>query len=413
MIRIRQMFDAPVLDNIPQEITSQINRLGLEKRITPGQKVAIACSSRGIANYSTIVESAVRSLQGLGLDPFIIPAMGSHGAATAEGQKRVLEHAGITEKKMGVPIRSSLEAIQIGETEDRIPVFLDKLASEADFIVPINRIRSHTDFESEIESGLMKIIAIGLGKQKGAATYHQACFNFGYPRVIQTVARKILESGRIQFGVGIVENGLSQTAKITVLKANGLEDGEKVLLWEAKRMEPTLPFEDVDILIIDKMGKDISGGGIDPKVVGRFYMPLLEKEPESPRVKRIILCDLTVQSEGNAVGLGLADFVTKRLVNKMDMEATYINAITGGSPEHAKIPLAVPDDRKAIELAAGSIGLISPEKLKLMRIESTKHLREVDVSEAYQEDISKRSDLEIAAPGRPMVFDQASNLTPF
>ncbi|NIS72511.1 MAG: DUF2088 domain-containing protein, partial [Proteobacteria bacterium] len=174
MIRIRQSFEARILDDIPREIATQIDRLEVEKRIKPGQTVAVACSSRGIANYSAIVEATVRSLQDLELEPFIIPAMGSHGASTAEGQKRVLEHCGISEETMGVPIRSSLEVTQIGETAEQVPVFLDKMASEADYIVPINRIKSHTDFEYEIESGLMKMMAIGLGKQKGAAIYHQA-----------------------------------------------------------------------------------------------------------------------------------------------------------------------------------------------------------------------------------------------
>ena len=413
MIRIRQKFETPVLEDIPGEITSQVNRLGLEKRVRQGQTVAVACSSRGIANYSLIVEATVRSLQRLGLEPFIIPAIGSHGAATAEGQKRVLEHTGISEQKMGVPIRSSLEIVQIGEIEDHIPVFLDKLASEADYIVPVNRIKSHTDFEFEIESGLMKMIVIGLGKQKGAARYHQAFFNYGYPRIILTVARRIVESGRILFGVGIVENGYCQTAEIGVLGPEELEEREKALLKEAKRLEPHLPFEEVDILIIDEMGKNISGAGIDTKVVGRIDMPLLEKEPEAPRVKRIIICDLTDDSDGNAVGLGMADFVTQRLVDKMDRDATYINAITGGDPEHAKIPLTLKNDREAIEVAATSIGLVAPEDLRIMRIKNTKHLGEVDISEAFKRELSKRNDLEIISQGKPMPFDEAFNLEPF
>lgn len=413
MIRISQKFETPILEDIPQEIASQVNRLRLEKKIKRGQTVAVACSSRGIANYSAIVEATVHSLHQLELEPFIIPAMGSHGAATAEGQKRVLEHFGISEENMGVTIRSSLEVVQIGETEDDIPVLLDKLASEADYIVPINRIKSHTDFEYEIESGLMKMMAIGLGKQKGAATYHQAFFNYGYPRIILTVARKVLQSGRILFGVGTVENGYCQTARIGVLGPEEMEEREKDLLKEAKSFEPHLPFENVDILIIDEMGKDISGAGIDTKVVGRIYMPLLEKEPETPKVKRIIVCDLTKNSEGNAVGVGMADFVTKRLVDKVDIDATYINAITGGDPEHAKIPLTLKNDREAIDVAAESIGLIDRGGLRIMRIKDTKHLGEVDISQAYRKELSKRKDLEIIGEEKPMVFDQEGNLEPF
>ncbi len=413
MIRIRQTFEARILEDISGEISTQIARLELEKRVKKGQTVAVACSSRGIANYGDIVEATVRSLQELEFKPFIIPAMGSHGAATAEGQKRVLEHHGISESRMGVPIRSSLEVIQIGETEEGVPVFLDKVASEADYIVPVNRIKSHTDFEYEIESGLMKMIAIGLGKQHGAAVYHQACFNHGFPSVILAVARKILESGRILFGVGIVENGNCQTAKIGVLAPENLEEKEKHLLNEAKRLEPRLPFEDVDMLIIDEMGKDISGSGIDTKVVGRIHMPLLAEEPKTPRVKRIIVTDLTENSDGNAVGIGMADFVPKRLVKKVDYDATYINAITGGDPEHAKIPLTLENDRETIEVAAKSVGMIPPESLRIMRIKSTKHLRVVDISTAYKEELGKRKDLEIVSEGRPMTFDKDGNLERF
>ncbi len=413
MIRIRQRFEARVLEDISQEISSQVNSLKLGKRIKPGQTVAVACSSRGIANYGDIVEATVRSLQGLGLEPFIIPAMGSHGASTAEGQKRVLEHYGISEARMGVPIRSSLEVIHIGEIGEGVPILLDKVASEADYIVPVNRIKSHTDFEYEIESGLMKMIVIGLGKQKGATAYHQAFFDYGYPRIIVAVGRKILQSERILFGVGIVENGYCQTARIRVLGPENLEAGEKDLLREAKRLEPRLPFEDVDILIIDKMGKDISGSGMDTKVIGRIHMPLFTEEPKAPRVKRIIVRDLTENSEGNAVGIGMADFVPKRLVEKVDREATYINAITGGDPEHAKIPLTLKNDREAIEVAARSVGLTPPESLRMMRIQSTKHLAEVDVATAYKGELGKRKDLEIITEARPMTFDQEGNLEPF
>lgn len=413
MIRVRQKLEAPILQDIPQEIALQVNRLRLEKKVKRGQTAAVACGSRGIANYSAIIEATVRSLQGLGLEPFIIPAMGSHGAATAEGQKKVLENSGISEEKMGVPIRSSLETMQIGEIEGHIPVLLDKMASEADYIVLINRIRSHTDFEYEIESGLIKMMTIGLGKQKGAAIYHQAFYKYGYPRIILAAARNILHSGRILFGVATLENGYFQTAKIGVLGPEEFEDREKELLKIAKRLEPRLPFEDVDILIIDEMGKDISGTGIDTKVVGRIYMPLLAKEPETPRIKRIIICDLTESSEGNAIGVGIADFVTERLVEKVNREATYINAITGGDLERVRIPLTLKNVRKAVDVAAESVGLIHPEALRLMRIKNTKHLVEVDISKAYKEELSLRRDLEIIVEEKPLVFDSEGNLEPF
>ena len=413
MIRIRQKFEAPVVKDIGHEISSQVIGLGLEKQISGGESVAVACSSRGIANYSTIVKATIQSLKKMGLDPFIFPAMGSHGAATAEGQKKVLENYGISEKTMGVPIRSSLEVKQIDETGDHVPVFMDILAEKADHIVLINRIKSHTEFEDDIESGLMKMMAIGLGKQKGAFLYHQAFLTYGYPRVIKTIARRILKSKRILFGVGIVENGYSQTAKIGLLGPHELEEGEKGLLKEAKRLSAKLPFEEVDVLIIDEMGKDISGSGFDTKVVGRILMPLIAKEPETPKIKRILVCDLTEDTEGNADGIGIADFVTQRLVDKIDLNALYVNALTGGEPEHAKIPLTLKNDREAINVAVDScIGMMPPEEFKIMRIKNTLRLHEVDISPAYKKELLKRDDLEIIKEARLMEFDHEGNLKP-
>ena len=413
MIRIRQNIAAPVLQNIPQHIASQIDQLALEKRTRTGQTVAVACSSRGIANYDTIVKATVRSLQRVGLEPFIVPAMGSHGAATAEGQKRVLQNYGISDQEIGVPVRSSLEVVQIGETADHIPVFLDKVASEADHIVLINRIKTHTDFEYEIESGLMKLMVIGLGKQQGASVYHQGFLTYGYPHVIESVARTVLQTGRILFGVGVVENGCFQTAEIGVIAPEDLEEKEKNLLRESKKLAAHLPFDDVDVLIIDEMGKDISGSGFDTKVVGRINQPLLTKDLERPRVKRIVVCDLTKDTEGNADGVGSADFVTQRLVDKINIDALYMNAITGLEPERGRIPVALKNDREAIEIAIRSVGLVSPEELKVIRIKNTLCLAEVETSEAYGKELSQRSDLHVMSQAKPLGFDQQGNLLPF
>lgn len=413
MIRIRQRFDCPVLDDIPGTVVSQIQNLGLERKVKPGQTVAVACSSRGIADYASLVHSIVHALRDLGLKPFIIPAMGSHGAATAEGQKRVLAKYGISEESMGVPVRSSLETVLTGETDDHIPVFLDKLASQANYIVLINRIKSHTDFESEIESGLMKMMAIGLTKKKGAAIYHQAFFRSGYSHVILSVARKILETGKILFGVGIIEDEHCRTSKVGVFRTEELEEKEKQFLKEAKNLEPRLPFEEVDILIVDEIGKDISGSGMDTKVIGRIHLPLVSEEPETPRIKRIVVCDLSEKSEGNALGVGLADFVTRRLVDKIDWEATRVNALIGGSPEHAKVPLTLPSDREAIMVAAESIGMVSTSALKIIRIRNTKSLGEIDVSLAYREEIEQRTDLQVIEEKGPLKFESDGKMEPF
>jgi hypothetical protein len=413
MIRVRQTFDDTTLDNVSGEIDTQLANMKLTTAVKPGQTVAVACSSRGIYNYAAIVKAVISYLKQLKLEPFIIPAMGSHGAATAAGQKRVLEHLGIIEKDMGAPIRSLLEVVQIGETEDHLTVYLDKLASEADHIVLINRIKKHTEFEHEFESGLLKMMAIGLGKQEGAAAYHEAMMTFGYPRVILTVAQKIMQATNVLFGLGVVENGYGQTAKIGICGSNDILEMEKRLFKIAGRFAPALPFDEADILIIDEMGKDISGTGFDTKVVGRIGLPLVTPEPESPKIKRIVVCDLTEGSEGNAVGVGIVDIITQRLLDKIDMEALNINTITGVCPEMGKIPLTMKNDREAIEIAIKCVGLIPKNQLKVMRIKNTARLSEVDVSQAYQEELAKRSDLEVVMGNRAMGFDTDSNLLPF
>ena len=413
MIRLKQNFEVPTLEDISGEINTQIKNLDLKEKVKAGETVAVACSSRGIANYNTIVKSTVDCLKDAGLQPFLFPAMGSHGASTAEGQKKVLENYGIFEESMGVPIRSCLDVVQIGETEDAVPVYIDKFASEADYIVPINRIKSHTEFEHPTESGLTKMLAIGLGKQKGAAIYHQAIMVYGYPRVILSVARQVLGTANILCGVGIVENGYGQTAQIGVMGSGDIEETEKKLLAEAKRLAARLPFEEVDVLIIDEMGKDISGTGFDTKVVGRILMPLVSAEPEKPQIKRIVVCDLTRQTEGNADGVGIADFVTRCLVDKIDMQALKINAITGAEPEHARIPMALDNDRQAVEVAIQSVGMVARENLKIIRIKNTMRLAEVEISLAYKNELLKRDDLEIVRDEHLLEFDPDGNLPPF
>ncbi|NNL75111.1 MAG: DUF2088 domain-containing protein [Desulfobacterales bacterium] len=413
MIRITQKFDNTVVDNIPEKVASQIFSWGFENVIQSGQTVAVACSSRGIANYDTIVNAVILGLKKMGLSPFIVPAMGSHGAASGAGQKRVLEHLGIREEKVGAPIKSSLEVIRIGQTAAQIPVYLDKLASEADHVVLVNRIKKHTEFEHEFESGLLKMMAIGLGKQAGAASYHEAMMTYGYPEVILSVARKVMQEVNILFGVGIVENGYGQTADIGICPADKIEEMEIDLLRMANSMAPSLPFDAADILIIDEMGKDISGTGFDTKVVGRIGLPLVSQEPTRPKIKRLVVCDLTAGSEGNAVGVGIADIITQRLLDKIDMQALNINTITGVCPEMGKIPLTLGNDREALEIAMKSVGLIPKARLKIMRIKNTACLSNVDVSEAYENELSERGDLKISVSKRPLTCDQEGNFESF
>ncbi len=303
--------------------------------------------------------------------------------------------------------------MQLGETEEQIPVYLDKLASEADHIVLINRIKKHTEFEHEFESGLLKMMAIGLGKQEGAATYHEAMLTYGYPAVILSVARKVMQHANLLFGVGTVENGYGQTARIGVSLPETIEEIEKELFVSAKAYAPALPFDEADIILIDEMGKEISGTGFDTKVVGRIGLPLVTPEPERPRIKRIVVSDLTEGSEGNAVGVGIADIITQRLFDKIDMDALNMNTITGVCPEMGKIPLTVKNDIEAIEIAIKCVGLIPREKLKIMRIKNTALLSEVELSQAYEEEVVKRGDLTVVAPKIEMDFDPDGYQKPF
>jgi len=412
MIRIDQDFDAPVVEDVHEAVLSEVARLKLGRKISSGQTAAVACGSRGVTNYASIVQATIEALKKLGLEPFIVPAMGSHGSSTAEGQVDILRHRGISEVSMGAPIRSSLDVIAIGETRDRVPVFMDRHAAQADHVVLVNRIKAHTDFQGEVGSGLLKMLAVGLGKPRGAATYHQAIFSHGYSETILSFARTHLQFGKLLFGVGSIENAYGQTARIVALPPESLIEEEAALLEVAKQLAPRLPFESADVLVIDEMGKEISGTGFDTNVVGRIQQPQFSGEPISPQVKRIVVCDLTDDSYGNALGVGHADFITQCLADKIDRGALYSNAIAALQPEPAKIPLTLANDREAIEIAMRSVGRIPIESLRLIRIRNTMALGEVDVSEAYRDEVGSRTDLTIRSVAA-MQFDTQGNLPAF
>jgi uncharacterized protein (DUF362 family) len=409
MYRVRQTFERPLVKDIRGTVGSELKKLSLEKNIKPGQRVAITAGSRGVANMASILKATVDHLKSLGARPFIFPAMGGHGGATAEGQLSLLAHYQITENWMGVPILASMEAVEIGRTEEGVPVFIDKHASEADHIVVVNRIKPHTKFKAPIESGLMKMMAIGMGKQKGADYYHKAALHYTYYKIIVDAGRMVMNNTPILCGLGILENGYDETAKIVALRPEEIETVEQNLLTEAKRMMPRLPFHEIDLLIVDEIGKDISGVGIDPNVTGR-NRDLIGVFPHPTNVKRIFVRDLTENSNGNANGIGLVDITTQRLVNKIDYQATYMNAITGISIEKAAVPMHFVTDQRAIEVALGSIGLTPSEESRIVRIKNTLHLDELEVSEIYAQEVRQRSDLEILEGPNPVIFDGDGNL---
>jgi hypothetical protein len=405
MLRLRQTFARPRVTDIPGSVARSLQAAGLP--IKRGDTVAVGAGSRGIANVDVIVGATVRWLRDLGARPFVFPAMGSHGGGTAEGQLSVLEHYGITEATMGCPVRATMDVTQVGEALG-LPVWLDRYAAEADWIGLVNRIKPHTDFKGSIESGLFKMMTIGLGKWKGAVQYHRANVSHGYETVITAVGREMLTKARIGFGVGIVENGYDETAQVEAFGARELEAGERRLLKSAREWMARLPFSPIDVLIVEQIGKNISGSGMDTNVIGRPTNPF-EPFPADPKILWIIALDITEESYGNATGLGNADFTTRRLVDKIDMKATLINCITACAPWGARIPATYETDREAIETALDCIGLTPPERARVVRIKNTLVLGELEVSEAFAAEVARRSDLTILGEA-PLRFDATGRL---
>ena len=411
MWRIRQNFDTTSVTDIRNSVLVELRQFTWDQ-IKPGQSVAITAGSRGIANIAEILKAMVEFFKSLSARPFIFPAMGSHGGATAEGQVAVLAQLGVTETYLQTPIRSTMDVRHIGETEDQVPVYLDAHALEADHIVVVNRIKSHTKFKAPIESGLMKMMAIGMGNHTGAAFYHKAAVQYTFPKIITDAARIVLQQAPVICAVGIVENGYGETARIAAFTSDQIEDNEKKLLSLSKKMMARLPFNEIDLLIVDEMGKNISGVGIDPNITGR-NRDLLGVFDHPTRIKRLFVRDLTDQSKGNAIGIGLADITTKRLVDKIDYDATYKNCITGISLEKGAVPIYFRNDHQAIEAALDTIGLISPRMSRIIRIKNTLRLDSVAVSEAYTEALRRRNDLAVLGGPEPMAFDQNNNLLAF
>src|SRR6266481_6300804 len=406
MVRVRQTFPRPRVADIPRTVAEALDAAATP--IKRGDTVAVGAGSRGIANIAVIVGAAVRWLQDLGARPFVFPAMGSHGGGTPEGQLAVLAHYGITEATMGCAIRATMDVVQVGEALG-LPVWLDAYAAEANWIGLVNRVKPHTDFKGSIESGLFKMMTIGLGKYQGAIQYHRANIHHGYETVITSVGREVLSKSRIGFGLGIVENGYDETARIEAFTAENLEAGERRLLKDAREWMARLPFSPIDVLVVEEVGKNISGSGMDTNVIGRPSNPH-EPFPSDPKILWIVALDLTEDSGGNATGIGNADFTTRRLAEKIDWKKTAINSLTACAPNGAKLPLVFESDREAVDNALGCIGLTTPERARVIRIKNTLMIGELECSEAYLPDIKKRRDLEIVGEARPFGFDAAGQI---
>jgi hypothetical protein len=403
VIKIRQEFPRPRVENLEDTLREQLGHEEIASAIRPGMSVALTAGSRGIAEIHMILRSLVALLKEMGAEPFIVPAMGSHGGATAEGQVEILESLGVTEEFCGAPIRSSMEVVELGETERGVPVYMDRIASEADGVVLVNRIKAHTDFRSSIESGLMKMASIGLGKHKQALALHGYGVE-GIRDFMVEVGDKVLESGHILFGVATVENAYDEPAIIEAIPAAKIHDREAELLAEYMEMMPGLPVSEMDVLYVDALGKNYSGTGLATNVIGRFRI-LGEDEPEKPAVKYVIVGDISKESHGNALGVGLADLTTRRLADQIERKAMNANVITSTFIERAKVPMVLASDEEAIETAVRCNWGVEPEDTRFVRIPNTLHLEYLYISENMLDEAIQNAEVEVVGDPEDVRFD--------
>jgi len=406
---VRQHFADRKIADIPGTICQELSKSKFGAHLFPGSNIAIGVGSRGIANIATIVHSIVAFWKEKGMQPFIFPAMGSHGAATAEGQADVLAHYGITEQAMGSPIRSSLEVVSLGETSEGIPVFMDKHAHSADAVMLVGRVKWHTDFAGKIESGLFKMMAIGLGKFAGAQLYHSHAYKLGLEHVIRTVGRQVLTSGKILGGLAILEDANHNTAQLTAVPVAGMEQKEEELLALVKSWMGRIPC-DLDLLILNEIGKNISGAGMDTKVVNRSVQAEYNLWPNTPRIERIFVRDLSSHSYGNAAGVGLADIISDRLLQKINWKPTWINALTASTPTACRIPIHYPTDRECLEAILPTVGKTDKSKITVGWLRNSLELNLIELSENLLPQIKNNPELEIIGPAHEMEFDDQGNL---
>jgi len=409
MYHVRQVFEAPRVDDIENSLDRELDAVRVRDLVRPGSRIAITAGSRGVANIDRILKHLVAVLKDCGAKPFLVPTMGSHGGGTAQGQLEVLQSLNITEQSIGAPILSSMDVVEIGRSRFGFPVFVDKQTSEADGIIVVNRIKPHTEFEGPIESGLMKMMAIGMGKHRGCLEVHKQTVKFGYREVIPEIGNMIMHTLPILFGVGILENIYDETALIRALLPARFEEEEAKLLARAKRLMARLPFESLDVLVVDEMGKNISGTGMDTNVIGRI-MFIGEREPERPKITRIVVLDLTSESHGNAVGVGLADYTTQRLLHKTNHAATATNAITAMTPEKGRMPIALATDRAALEAALETIGAVEPVNARLVHVKNTLQIGEFHMSQTLFDEIGERENLRLVNELGPLSFNEAGDI---
>ncbi len=395
MHRVRQVFPAVVECDVETRIAQLYSGSQLA---AAGERVAIGVGSRGISNYSRIVKGAIAQFRKLGAEPFLVPAMGSHGGATPEGQLKVLAGHGITEESHGVPIHAEMDAENVGQTKSGMDVWFSKAALSADRIFVINRIKPHTDFSEDIGSGCLKMLTVGMGKHVGAANYHQNAVRIGYAEALKGLGDAILSNLPIAGGLGIIEGQRHETVSLELLEPEDWITREEELVLKVKSGLPKIPLEDIDLLVVDQIGKNFSGTGMDSNVIGRgvhSYSTLTGREHTNPpHIRRIYVRDLAPETNGNAIGLGLADFVHQRVVDQMDVNVTYTNALTALSLNACKVPITMSDERQVVELALSSVGALSDPSARILRIENTLDLEFFDVSDGLLSDVGDNSKCE-------------------
>lgn len=404
LYRIRQMFDDSCEPDPAGAVRREIERVDLSARFTAGQTVAVAVGSRGIQGIAGMVAALVSLLKEMGLSPFIMPAMGSHGRATSEGQKRVLEHLGITEVSTGAPIRSSMETVSLGRLDSGAEVFIARDALEADHLVLINRVKPHTAFRGPVESGVCKMLAVGCGKHQGALNMHK----FGLGQSIAPAARVILSRLSVLFGIAVLENANEKTHTVRLVLPENFVESDAEMLREAFGLFPRIPLDDLDILVVDEMGKNISGAGMDPNVIGMWRRDGGLRQPD---YRTLVVLDLTPESHGNAMGIGVADLTTRRVIDMLDMQATYTNALTAGVWTAARLPIALENDRVALETALSRVH--DTEKVRMARVTNTLHLGTFWVSAVLLPELGAIGGIEVDESPVELQFDGRERLLPF
>ncbi|MCM3761984.1 lactate racemase domain-containing protein [Halalkalibacter oceani] len=405
---VRQSFVAPEVEDIPDTIKMELSGKEIKGAIKPGDKVAVAVGSRGISNITLITRSVINELKSWGAEPFIIPSMGSHGGGTGQGQKNVLAGLGITEESMGVPIISEMEVEEIGRTKSDIPVFLDREALQADKIVVINRVKPHTSFKGEYESGLLKMLAIGLGRHKGATTVHEYPLA-NMPVLLPEFAQVYLKLNKVAFGVAILENAYDRTAKIEAVPSGSFLTRDRELLLLAKKYMPKILPEKIDVLVVSEIGKNISGSGMDPNITGRSASKAPQKF-NAPSIERIIVLGLTKETKGNATGIGMADITTEQVYKEMNLDHMYINVITSKVLGSAKIPVIMKNERAAIEVALKTCYEADLKNPRIVFIKNTLELEKIWVSEALKPEVEKSKTMTQIGELFSLEFDKEDNL---